>query len=301
MDWLNYHHLLYFWITAKKGSIAEASKILMLSQSTISEQIKSLEKSIDAPLFQKKGRKLTLTDAGRIAFDYAEQIFKIGGELKTILKSKTYSKNQHLFVGVTNSIPKLITYRLMQPILDSENQIRFTIVENSIEELSTLLLLNNVDIVISEESAKSTSNMKLFNHKLGNSKIGLYSHSADQTDYLSNFPQSIAHSVFLLPMQGTSIRNQLDLWFYKKAIQPFIWGEFDDSAIMKVFGGHKKGLFFSPVVINDEVCQKYNVRLVTTLDDIVEEYYAITTEKKIKHSAAESIREHAREKLFKPN
>lgn len=295
--WLNYHHLLYFWTTARLGSIASASKELHLSQPTISTQIKLLEDALGAELLQREGRRLVLTEIGRTVFRYADEIFRIGKELQLAVAGKSVGKRVHLAVGVTEVIPKLVAERLLQPAFAAVPNLQLDCREGPLEQLLAQLALHELDVVISEVPASGEVKVRAFSHSLGETGIsflGAPKYSALE----QGFPGSLEGAPVLLPAQASAVRRALDSWLEAKGIRPTLVAEFEDSALLKVFGQRGLGVFVSPTAIESEVCRQYDVVVLGRTEDIKERFFAISVERRLKHPGVIAIAEAARSKLF---
>ncbi len=298
MQWLNYHHLLYFWMVAKEGSIAAASKRLHLSQPTISTQIKTLEDQLGVPLFDRSGRRLLLTETGRVAFRYADEIFSLGRELLDVLHERPLGRPLRLVVGVTYVIPKLIAYRLIEPALRLGEGLHVVCQEDRFDRLLAQLARHELDLVISDVPLGSDVSVKAFNHPLGQCGLSLFAAPALAAKLKRGFPRSLDRAPFLLPMPGTMIRRELDRWFDELDVHPEILGQFDDSALMKVFGQSGVGAFAGPSAIEKEIKRQYNVQVIGRTDAIKEQFYAITVERRLKHPGVVLISESAKSALF---
>jgi LysR family transcriptional activator of nhaA len=298
MQWINYHHLLYFWMVAKEGSIAEAAKRLRLSQPTISTQIRMLEEVLEVELFDRAGRRLVLTEAGRIAFRYAEDIFNLGREMLDALHDRPTGRPVQMVVGLTYVVPKLIAYRLLAPALSLADGLHVVCREDRFDNLLGQLARHELDLVISDVPIGSEVSVKAFNHLLGSCGVTFFAASALARKYRRNFPRSLDRAPFLAPMAGSSLRRELDRWFDQLDIRPEIVGQFDDSALLKVFGQSGMGVFAGPSVIEQEIKREYNVQVVGRSDDLREHFYAITVERRLKHPGVLAISESAKTMLF---
>jgi LysR family transcriptional activator of nhaA len=298
MEWLNYHHLLYFWIVAKEGSIAKACQKLRLAQPTISGQLRQLEETLGEKLFTKSGRGLAMTEVGQVVFGYAEEIFGLGRELQNVLKGRPRGRPLRLRVGISDLVPKLIAHRILQPALEMADPVRIVCDEDTPDRLLAELAEHRLDIVISDAPISSAVRVKAFNHLLGSCPVTLFGTPALADRYSKSFPAGLDGAPFLLPMEGMSVRRALDQWFDAEGIHPNITGEFKDGALMTTFGQQGAGLFFAPDAIEKEVQLRYNVASVGRVDSVVERFYAITVERKLKHPAVVAISEAARVKLF---
>jgi len=298
MEWLNYHHLLYFWMVARKGSIARACEELRLAQPTISGQLRALEESLGEKLFARQGRRLVLTEVGQVVYRYAEEIFAIGAELTDVLKGRPRNRPTRLLVGVSDLIPKLIAYRILEPALALKGGVQIECYEDTPEKLFLSLSVHELDLVLTDAPASSAVRVRVFNHLLGSSGVALFASPPLASFYRKRFPGSLTGAPFLLPMKNSAFRQILDQWFETHAIQPRILGEFQDTALLTVFGQAGAGIFAAPTAIEREVRSPYRVAKVGNLGGKVTEYYAISAERKLKHPAAAVIAEVAKHKLF---
>ncbi len=298
MEWLNYHHLLYFWTVAKEGSIARASEKLSLTQATISAQISVFERSLGEKLFNRVGRRLVLTETGRVAFRYADEIFALGREFMDTLKGRPTGQPLRFRVGIADVLPKLIAQRLLEPAFHIAQPLRVMCHEGKTESLLAQLILHELDLVMTDSGLGSGVKVKTFNHLLGECGLSVFATRKLATQYRRHFPRSLDGAPFLLPTDNTAMRRALNQWFDNEKLQPIIVGEFEDSALLNVFGQLGKGLFAAPSAIDDEVQKQYGVRLVGRLSDVRERFYAISVERKLKHPAVIAICESAKKELF---
>jgi len=298
MEWLNYHHLLYFWMVAKKGSIARACEELRLAQPTISGQLRALEESLGDKLFARQGRGLVLTEAGHVVYRYAEEIFALGSELTDVLKGRPRSRPLRLIVGVSDLIPKLIAYRILEPALALKGGVQMECYEDTPEKLLFSLSAHESDLVLTDAPAHSAARVRVFNHLLGSSKVALFASPRLASFYRKRFPHSLTGAPFLLPMRNSALRQMMDQWFEAHSIRPRILGEFQDTALLTAFGQAGAGIFAAPVAIEREVRNRYRVAKIGDMGTRVTEYYAVSAERKIRHPAATVIAEVAKNRLF---
>jgi LysR family transcriptional activator of nhaA len=298
MEWLNYHHLLYFWTVAKEGSIAKACEKLHLAQPTISGQLRLLEETLGEKLFARAGRGLALTEVGQMVYRYADEIFSLGRELQDVLKGRPRGRPPRLLVGISDLVPKLIAYRVLQPVLSMPEPVQLVCHEDSPERLLAELAEHRLDVVLSDAPVTSAIRVKAFNHLLGTCGVALFGAPALAASYHRDFPARLDGAPFLLPAEGTSLRRSLEQWLDSVNIRPRIVGEFKDSALMGTFGQAGAGVFASPRAIEREVREHYQVRIIGHADQVVERFYAITVERRLKHPAVVTLSEAARGKLF---
>ncbi|OHB77527.1 MAG: LysR family transcriptional regulator [Planctomycetes bacterium RBG_16_64_10] len=298
MDWLNYHHLLYFWAVAREGSIARACERLHLTQPTISSQLRKLEKSAGGKLFQRVGRNLVLTETGQLVLRYADEIFALGQELTQVLHGRPSGSPIRFLVGVVDVVPKLIAYRLLEAALQLSEPIQLTCEEGNFAYLLTELAAHRLDVVLSDSALGATVNVRAYNHLLGECSVSIFGAAELARKFRRGFPQSLDGAPILLPMRDTALRRLLDQWCDSRGIQPQVVGQFDDSALLNVFGTAGVGLVAAPSAIQREICRQYRVHLVGELPEVRERYYAISSERRLKHPAVVAICETARHELF---
>ncbi|MBE2251289.1 MAG: transcriptional activator NhaR [Myxococcus sp.] len=298
MAWLNYHHLLYFWTVARTGSIANASRELHLSQPTISTQLKTLEESLGHKLFQRAGRRLVLTDVGRTTFRYADDIFRLGRELQESLARGPLGQQVRLAVGVTDVVPKLVAERLLEPAFKEEPELQLEVHEGHINELLAKLALHELDVVLSDQPAPHDVRVRAFNHHLGGSGTTFFAHPRLAGPLKRGFPKSLDGAPMLLPLEGSSTRILLEEWFEKCGVRPRVVGEFDDSALMKVFGASGRGIFSAPTAIEVEIARQFEVQPIGRVAEMKQAYYAISVERRLRHPAVVAIAESARNDVF---
>ena len=269
-----------------------------ITPQTISGQIKVLESSIGAPLFNRSGRGLTLSETGRMVNVYAEEIFSLGSELAQTIKSKTVANTKELVVGIVNSIPKLIAYRTLTPCLELDRDIKIICLEGDLEDLLAKLSVHKVELVLSDRPVPSGLSVKAYNHLLGESKISFFANKDIAERFSQGFPSSLDEASMLLPLTSSPLRRSLDDWFEDNNISPKIVAEFDDSALLKAFGKAGMGLFPAPDAISDHIEKMYNAKKIGTLDSVKESYYAISPERKLKHPGVKQITKFARSNIF---
>jgi len=292
---INYKHLHYFWVVAKEGSIARASKRLHLTPQTISGQLSLLEKHLGAALFGRVGRSLELTETGRLVLSYADEIFSLGGELEEVVRNLPEERSLLFRVGVADVVPKSIAYRLLAPALQLSEPVRIICREGSIDSLLAELAVHRIDLVIADGPIPSRMNIRGFNHPLLECGISFFAAPSLAHKLGSDFPENLNGTPLLLQGEMTVVRGRLEQWFDSLHIHPRIIGEFDDSALMKAFGQTGAGVFVVPTLIAGEVAKQYGVHCIGQTDAVHEQYYAISVERKISHPAVVAITERARE------
>lgn len=298
MDWLNYHHLLYFWTVVREGTIARAGEKLHLGQPAISTQLRRLEKSLGVKLFQKSGRNLEPTETGRMVYRYADEIFSLGRELTDTINGRPTGKPVRFVVGIVGVVPKLIAKRLLEPALQLPDPLRLICFEDSLDRLLSELALHNLDIVLSDSPVTGAMKVRAYNHPLGESTVAVFGTKELARKYRKGFPKSLDGAPFLLQGRASALRRLLETWFDSNGLRPLIRGEFDDSALLKVFGQAGEGLFASPSVIQDEICRQHEVEVLGELPSLHEHFYAISAERRLKHPAVVAISESARNQVF---
>ncbi len=298
MEWLNYHHLYYFWLVAREGSIARAAERMRLSHPTISKQLSQLESALEGKLFDRVGRTLVLTNLGHTVLGYADEIFTIGRELQETAHRGASGRLLPLRVGLVQVLPKLIAHRLLRPAFKLQEPVHVICREGRFEDLLAELALHRLDIILADAPVSASVKVRAFSHLLGECGVTLFGAARLAAKYRRRFPGSLQGAPLLVPTEATTIRRDLDQWFSENGVRPAIIGEFEDSALLKVFGQDGVGLFPAPTVIEEEVCRQYRVRVAGRIESVRERYYAISVERRLKHPAVVAIRESARGTLF---
>lgn len=300
MEWLNYHHLLYFYVVAREGSVAKASEQLLLAQPTISGQIHALEDSIGEKLFQRSGRRLVLTDFGRSVYQYAEEIFGLGRELQDFIRGRPTGKPLRLVVGIADSLPKTLVHRLLTPAFEIPEPLHLICHEDHPENLLLQLSMHKLDVMLTDTPVTSTARIRSYHHLLGSSSVSFFA-GPGLEQYYHGFPKSLDGAPFLLPMENTGLRRAIEHWFAAQEIRPRIVGEFQDTALAKAFGQAGVGVFPAPTVIAPDVTRSFGVTDIGSASDLQFKVYAISVERKFKHPAVLAILETARHSLFGDN
>jgi LysR family transcriptional activator of nhaA len=287
-DDLNFRHLLYFWAVAKEGSITRAAERLNLSVQTISTQLGVLEQQLGQALFAPQGRSLVLTEAGRAALDYADQIFLLGERLRHAVADHA-SGRRRFAVGLSEAVPKLVAFRLLQPVLQPPLSMRLECIEGDFEHLLAELALNRLDLVLTDRSAPTDAHLKLQSRLLGTVGIDLYGVDRLRKRHGADFPRHLEGAPVLLPVRSNPLRGAIDAWFARHNLKPEIVGEFSDSALLKTFGRAGLGLFPAPSGMHADILAQFGARSLGALADVRENWYAIVTQRKIQHPAVEVI------------
>ncbi len=295
---MNYHHLHVFWTAAREGGVTRASEKLHVSQPTVTTQIRALEQALGQKLFARSGRRLVLTDSGRSAYRYADEIVGLAQELMDRMKGGSPGREVRLIVGVADVLPKLIAYRILEPALRLPEPVRVEGIEDTPERLLAELAVFGLDVVLADAPVGPAVRVRAYNHLLGECAVSVFGANRLARAYRRGFPRSLDGAPFLLPRQHSALRLALEDWFEREGVRPHIVGEFDDSALMKALGQAGLGLFPAPSPIAGEVCRQYGVRSIGTIESVRQRFYAITVERKLKHPAVIAICEAARRKLF---
>ncbi len=302
---MNFKHLNYFWQVAKAGGVARAGEQIHLTPQTISGQIGLLEDDLGTPLFAKRGRNLELTEAGRLAFGYAQDIFALGSELEETLRNYPTSGHPLEFrIGVADAIPKTIAYRLIQPATLLPERVRIVCRESRLENLLAELAMHRLDLVISDTPIPPSVSVRAYNHRLGQSGVSFFAAPGLYKTCKGKFPACLDGAPMLIPGEGSAVRPHLMQWLEAKKLHPRVTGEFDDSALMKAFGQGGTGVFIGPTVLEAEIESRYGVKVFGRTGEIVEAFFAISVERRVTHPCVVAITDAARDELFaspKPN
>jgi LysR family transcriptional activator of nhaA len=295
---MNFKHLYYFWVAAHAGGISRAGAQLHITPQTLSGQIKLLEETLDKKLFKKSGRNLELTDAGRLALDYADEIFSLGAELESVVRQEKEAARTQLRVGVADSVPKTVAYRLLEPALNSSDSLKLICHEGKLHALLSQLAVHKLDLIIADAPIPPDVNVKAFNHSLGRSTLSCFAPKALAARGARSYPASLGDMPMLLPGTDSAVRRKLDHWLKSHAISPRIIGEFDDSALTLAFGREGRGVLFAPTVLAAQLKREHGLIAIGHIETIVEEFFAISIERRISHPAISSIMNAARSTLF---
>ena len=298
MEWLNYHHLLYFWSVAREGTVTAAAQALRISQPALSTQIRVLEDNLGEKLFQPLGRKLALTEAGRVAFRYADEIFTLGRELRDELKGRPTGRPLRLVVGISDALPKLMVHRLLRPALELPESLRLSCRESGMPHLLAALFAHEVDLLLTDAPHSARGGPRAFNHLLGECGVDFFGAPALLRKHRRAFPRCLDGAPMLLPSEGTPMRLKLERWFEHEGIRPLVAGDFDDSALMKTFGAEGEGFFAAPSTVAADLEGTYKVKRIGTAEGLAERVYAVSTERRLVHPAVLAILKSAKEEVF---
>lgn len=286
---LNYHHLRYFWAVATEGNLASAAEKLGVSVQTVSGQISKLESDLGRTLFQLEGRRLVLTEAGRVARRYADEIFRLGEQMLTNLSDESLERTLRLTIGVSDVLPKTASYRLLAPLLRGESQVKIECIEGRFEELLPSLMLHRLDLVLSDRPYAQGGPQQIRSHLLGKSPVSIFG-SPTLIEKLSGpFPSCLNAQPMLLPTHGSVLRAQVDDWLSQQRVQVNVVGEFDDGALMKTFGMHGEGFFPVPCFDPADITSQFQVAHLGRVEDVFESYYALVDRPKLNHPAVQVL------------
>jgi LysR family transcriptional activator of nhaA len=293
---LNYKHLHYFWMAARAGGVMRAAEQLHVTPQTLSEQIKLLEDRLGRPLFKRVGRQIELTDDGRLVMGYADEIFSLGRELEAAVRQGGAARTLEFRVGVADSVPKSMAYRLLEPALEVPEPVRLIAEEGRFEDLLARLAVHRLDLVVADEPLRRTLSVKAFNHALGSTPMSFFAAQGvlSPEQLARGFPQCLEGAPMLLPGAATPNRSRIEAWIARHGLRPQVVAEFDDGALMKAFGREGRGVFAAPSVLQADTQAQYGVSLLGTTDEVVEEFFAISAERRITHPCVAAITARAR-------
>ncbi len=298
MDRLNYNHLLYFWLTAREGSVSKAAARLRLAQPTLSGQIRTLESLLGERLFEKVGRRLQLTEVGRMVFGFAEEIFSLGDELMDTMKRRPTRRPPRLTIGLSDVVAKPVAHRLILPLLGPPAPVRVVVREDSPEKLLAALVAHDLDVVLLDSPPGPEAGVRVFSHLLGESDITLLATPGLASRYRRRFPRSLDGAPFLLPGRTTGMRRSLEEWFDRHHIRPHVVGEFDDSALVMVFGQGGSGIFAVPSVVERDVRKTYELARIGRVEGVREQLFAVSLQRRFSNPAVVALTERARSELY---
>lgn len=285
---LNFRHLYFFYMVAKEGGVTRAAERLGLAVQTISMQLALLEQNIGKQLLEPQGRRLVPTEAGRLALNYCEQIFLLGDQLQDALEQSDAGK-MRLTVGISDSLPKLVAYRLLQATQQLDQQVRLVCMEDEFESLLADLALGKLDVVLTDRTVRAGGSLKVFSHLLGESDMKLFGTRKLAQRYRRNFPASLHGAPLLLPTRNNALRGRIDAWFIEHGVRPEVVGEFEDNAMLNTFGRNGMGLFFAPSALEADIETQFGVVLVGHAPELREQFYAISNARRITHPAIAAI------------
>jgi LysR family transcriptional activator of nhaA len=298
VEWLNYHHLLYFYTVAREGSVTRAAQQLRLAQPTLSGQIRKLEHQFDEKLFERQGRNLVLTEMGRLVYRYADEIFSLGRELTDTVRGRPSQRPARLAVGISDAVPKLVSHRILESALALPTPVQLVLREGKTDDLLAALAVQSFDMVITDAPVGPHLKVRAYNHLLGESAVMFFATAALARTHRRRFPKSLDGAPVLLPTENTTLRRSLDQWFERVGVRPRIVAEIEDTALLKAFGQHGAGIFPAPEVLAAEVRRQYRVETLGQAAEVRERFYAISVERRIKHPAVAAITEMAQRELF---
>ena len=296
MAFLNYHHLRYFWEVARQGGVKPAADKLRISQSTISAQVQALETELGEPLFTRSGRGLTLTEAGQRVFSYADEIFRMGEELLEGMKQQPTTRPMRLQIGIADSLPKLLAYRIVKPVFQLPYRVQPVCREGKSPDLLAQLSAFRLDIVLSDEPAPSS--LQAFNHLLGECGISFCATPALAASLKRSFPGSLNDAPALLPAANNAIRRSLEKWFHAQRIRPRVVAEFEDAALTNMAAVDGLGFVAMPALVAPEAVTRYGFQVIGQADECRGQFYAISAERKLAHPAVVAITSQAQATLF---
>lgn len=287
---MNFKHLHYFWVVAKAGGIVRAGQQLSITPQTLSEQIKLLEEALGQRLFRKSGRRLELTDQGRLALGYADRIFALGTEMEASLRQNQGTQQTLEFrVGMADSMAKAVVYRLLEPALDVSVPVRLICSVGKFPDLLAQLALNRLDLVVAEELVTKRVSVRAFNYPLGSTPMSFFCTPKLRASLKGTFPKCLNDAPLLIQGTSASIRTSLEAWLTRQHVYPRIVGEFDDLTLLKTFGGQGRGVFMSASVLEAETVVQYGVEVIGRSDEMLEHFYAISVERRISHPCVAAI------------
>jgi LysR family transcriptional regulator, transcriptional activator of nhaA len=298
MEWLNYHHLLYFWTIVRAGSIQKAGAELKVSPPAISTQIKVLEDQLGEKLFARSGRQLVLTDTGKTVFSYAEDIFTLGRELMDVVKNRPVGRPLRLDIGIVDVLPKMVAHWLIEPALQLREPVKIICREAALDQLLLRLATLELDVVLSDAPIHPTAKIRAYNHLLGECAVAFVATTDVAEGLHRQFPKSLDGSPMLLPTDNTNFRRSLDSWFESEGIRPDVIGEFEDYALLRTFGHAGAGVFPVPTIFEKQLRREDSLKRIGSTDKVRTSFYAISGERKIEHPAVVAMCDTARRQLF---
>jgi len=289
MDWLNYHHLRYFWTVAREGGLRRAAEKLNVSPPSISAQVRELEAALGEKLFRRSGRGNVLTEAGQVALRYADEIFSLGKELTDAIRQQPGAKALRLHVGVADSFPKLVTQQLLEPVFAQPQVVHVICREGKVADLLAQLVAHRLDVVLADEPAPGNLKVRVFNHPMGECGVTFCAAPRLASGLRKGFPRSLHQAPALLPAEGTGLRRSLDRWFQATGIEPRVVAEFEDAALMKVMASDGRGFIPVPSVVAEEAVDRFSLRVIGATEKCRDQFFAITADRRIHHPGVAAL------------
>jgi LysR family transcriptional activator of nhaA len=294
MQRINYNHLYYFWLVAREGSVSKAAARLGLAQPTLSGQIRTLESEFGERLFEKAGRGLRLTEMGRVAFRFADQIFSLGEELQDTVNRGAPGRPLRLTIGLADVVTKPMAHRLIRPMLKPPHPVRVIVREDSPEKLLAGLVANELDVLILDSPPGPEAGVRVFSHRLSECGVVLLATTELARRHRRGFPQSLDGAPFLLPGRTTGLRQGLDQWFHDQGIRPYVVGEIDDSALVFEFGKSGSGIFAVPSIVEKDIRRQHDLARVGRVEEVRRELFAVGLQGRFDHPAVVALIARAR-------
>ena len=232
-----------------------------------------------------------------MVYRYAEEIFSLGREMQDALRGRPTNRPSKLLVGISDAVPKLVCHRLLKTALELEDPVELVLHEGKTNDLLAALAVQEYDMVLTDAPLGPPVRVKAFNHSLGGCGVGFFGEPALARRHRKGFPNTLDGAPMLLPTSNTTLRHSLDRWFDAIGVRPTPIAEVEDTALLKVFGQHGTGIFAAPIVVAEEIRKTHGVHLVGQTEEVREEFFAITVERRITHPAVAAIASAARDGL----
>jgi LysR family transcriptional activator of nhaA len=288
-EFLNYHHLRYFWLVAKEGGLCRAAEKHRLSQPAVSAQVKLLERTLGEPLFRVSKRSLVLTEFGNLIYGYADEIFTLGSEVLSAAKHAPATRMLRLQAGIVDSFPKLLSFDILKPVLEHQPPVQLTCREGKLPDLLPLLTTHRLDVVLSDEPASPSLAHGVFNHLLGSCGITFCAMPGLARKLRGRFPANLRNAPALLPTQNCALRRELEGWFQKVGVQPKVVAEFEDAALAKIVATEAVGFIVVPTAVAAEAIERHGFQSIGSTRACSTQFYAITAERRLTHPAIVAI------------
>ncbi len=298
MEWINYHHLLYFWTVVRAGSIGRASEELRLAPPTISAQLRSLEESLGEKLLLRSARGVQTTEIGQVVYRYADDIFSLGREMLDTVRGRPTGRPLQVVIGIADVLPKEVSHALIAPALQLREPVQITCREDNQEHLLAQLAVQELDVVLSDTPIGPPAKIRAYNHQLGECGMTFFATPELSRKYRRRFPEVLQEAPLLLPAGNTNVRRALDHWFESLQISPVVVGQFEDFALLRRFGETGAGFFAAPSVLEKQFRREGKLRVIGRANAVQNRFFAISVERKLKHPAVVAICETARHELF---
>jgi LysR family transcriptional regulator, transcriptional activator of nhaA len=290
MKELNHHHLHYFWVVAREGTITAAAEVLGVTAPTVSMQVSALERDLGVPLFERRGSRLEITEAGRTVQRLASDIFALSRDLLDAVATGGQSRSSRFAVGISDSLPLLSAHRLLEPALAlPPEEVRVILRADKSAPLLGALTARTLDLVLTDTPGSPTDPVHTKTHLLQESDVLLFGTPELVARFAPGFPGSLQGAPFVLHTESTPLRRGLDGWFARMGIRPMVTAEVEEVGLLQLLGQQGRGLFAAPALVSDLIQARYGVEVAGRAEGVSERFFALTLEGQPPNRGAQAL------------